>query len=136
MPTSASVDPVFLRRLAKLPGSDERNLATELVQSFVDQMPHILTQLRAHARDGEWKSLSRQAHSLRGLALLLGATPLAELARLLEQDAHEGVTRGAATAIDLIDDAWTSTRPVLLAVSAEVADERPTPPRRPDAERS
>lgn len=135
MSDASVVDPAFLRRLAKLPGVDEGNLATELVHSFVGRMPQILEQLRAHAREGDWAALSRQAHSLRGSALLLGATPLAELARSLEQDAREGGTSGgSAAAIEAIDTAWASTRPALLAVSGELAAERPTPPHRHDAE--
>lgn len=75
------IDVAVWRDLQDTAGAD---FAADLAQTFIDEAPAMLAQMRdSHAqRDAE--TLRRTAHALKANALTFGAAPLAALARTLE----------------------------------------------------
>jgi PAS domain S-box-containing protein len=115
------VDPTLLRRLAQLPGSHGRDLATELVESFAARVPSVLEELRVLGAAGDAAGVARTAHSLRGSALQLGAGPYAELARRLETAAQDDDLSDYAAAVAALSAEWPAVAAALRAVCATTA---------------
>ena len=102
MNPTAKIDPTTFADLQAATGDD---FVVELVQTFSEETPALLTELRrAHgARAAE--RFRRAAHSLKGNASTFGATRLAELARTLEIG---GISEGPAelNALDALDNEY------------------------------
>jgi HPt (histidine-containing phosphotransfer) domain-containing protein len=119
---TALVDVRMLTRLAALPGADGRNLATELVDSYLAQVPPNLEQIAA-ALAGEDLSLAhRGAHMLRGSALMLGANAFAERLQDLELKAEHGERAAATLALETVVAEWPATATALSAATAAGRD--------------
>ncbi|TNF62742.1 MAG: Hpt domain-containing protein [Rhodobacteraceae bacterium] len=90
--TAASVDMAVLADLQDSMGED---FAAELLETFLQEAPGMISDLKAAAAAGEADDLRRAAHSIKSNAALFGAGPLADIARQIEIDGlHEGaVTR-------------------------------------------
>jgi two-component system, sensor histidine kinase len=127
-PGDGQVDPMVLRRLSQLPGSDDRDLATELVESFAARVPSVLDELRAFGLAGDSAGVARTAHSLRGAALQLGAGPFAELARRLEAAAQVGDLDDYDSAVALMASEWPIVAAALRAACGPRATPRPSTP--------
>jgi two-component system, sensor histidine kinase len=122
------VDEDILKRLARLPGNDAQDLATELVESFAGRMPSVLDQMRAGIDAGDAREVARAAHSLRGAALQLGAGPLAALAGRLEAAAQAGVREGQVDLLDTLETEWPMTDAALRAACAHAVTPPSAPP--------
>jgi HPt (histidine-containing phosphotransfer) domain-containing protein len=122
------VDPTILQRLALLPGSEGRDLATELVDSFSGRMPESLAELHELSARGDRTALARAAHSLRGAALQLGAGPFAALALQLESTAQTGNEVDIRRAVTALDADWPDTAAALRAACAPTVTPAAPPP--------
>ncbi len=97
------IDAEALRCLWELPGETQTDLLGELIEIFAAHTPEAISCLRDHAAAGVMREAERLAHSLKGSALTLGATGIAELARTIESLAGEGRTAEIPPLIDRID---------------------------------
>lgn len=79
--TESPIDRSAFAELQDAMGSD---FVEELVTTFLDEAPGILTELKRAAEMGEQNTLRRAAHSLKTNANIFGAHELAELARQME----------------------------------------------------
>ena len=97
------IDEHALRVLWELPGETQTDLLGELIEMFAAHTPETISSLRDRAAAGIRGEAERLAHSLKGSALTLGATGMAELARTIENLAREGRTAEIPPFIDRID---------------------------------
>jgi len=122
------IDPSYVARLARLPGAGGQDLASELLGRFAASLPATFAQLRALADAGDSATLMRDAHSMRGTALLLGASDFAERADRLECDARAANVASAHAHVDTLAAEWPATHAALLAACAAASVTRPSGP--------
>ena len=106
--TDAPLDPSVLAELIEAMGDD---FASELVETFLDEAPGMIAELKAALSGGDAEGYRRAAHSMKSNANTFGATALAEQARDMELgalpapsesgdiDALEAALAEAATAL-------------------------------------
>jgi histidine phosphotransfer protein HptB len=71
----------------------------ELVQTFLEEAPVMLQELRDALATGDTDSFRRAAHSLKSNSLTFGALPLGALARELELEGPDTKTPAALDAL-------------------------------------
>ncbi len=76
----------------------DRDLLREVAQVFLDQYPSWLDDVRAALTAQDGKALQRAAHSLKGAAGAMGASPVFTAALRLEKIGRDGALEGAADA--------------------------------------
>jgi len=76
------IDTSVFRELCESAGAD---FARELIDTFAEEAPGLVAELRAAHSAGDAESFRRTAHSLKSNALTFGASGLAQHARALEQ---------------------------------------------------
>ena len=79
--TQALIDPHTFDELQANAGAD---FVIELVDTFAEEAPDLLTELRSALAAGAAERFRRAAHSLKSNSSTFGATELADLARALE----------------------------------------------------
>ena len=79
--TQALIDPHTFDELQANAGAD---FVIELVDTFDEEAPDLLTELRSALAAGAAERFRRAAHSLKSNSSTFGATGLADLARALE----------------------------------------------------
>ena len=79
--TQALIDPHTFDELQANAGAD---FVIELVDTFAEEAPGLLTELRSALAAGAAERFRRAAHSLKSNSSTFGATGLADLARALE----------------------------------------------------
>jgi HPt (histidine-containing phosphotransfer) domain-containing protein len=77
----ATIDPEVFAALQEDAGAE---FVRELVQTFLEEAPLMLEDLRRSLADGDADGFRRAAHSLKSNGLTFGATRLGALARELE----------------------------------------------------
>jgi len=77
-----TIDQATFTELQEAAGSD---FVQELVQTFLEEAPVMLQELREALAAGDADAFRRAAHSLKSNSLTFGALPLGALARELEQ---------------------------------------------------
>jgi HPt (histidine-containing phosphotransfer) domain-containing protein len=108
IPASA-VEPWILGRLQGLTGDAGGPLIDELLDMFEREAPAALTALADAAGRGESARLEREAHTLKGFALTVGASGMAALCARLEALAKGTAGGSASAAIDELRAAYPST---------------------------
>ena len=76
-------------------------LRRELTQMFIAEVPAAITRIRGLFQRGEISAMGREAHSLKGSSLALGARSMAEVCKALQEKGEAGETGSAA---DLIEE--------------------------------
>ena len=106
------IDPAVLSDLQAAAGYD---FVVELVQTFGEEAPALLTELRHAQRSGATDRFRRAAHSLKSNSNTFGATRLAELARTLELG---GMPAGTVE-LDALDAKYAGTIAALKTLASE-----------------
>ncbi len=120
------VDREVLGRLAGVPGEQGGDLIGELIDLFTSRAPGVAQIMRDEARQGRLDRVLREAHGLKGTALTLGATVVAERCRAIETEAREGraeripelVSEFDRAALDVLPQLRTARRWILDADAA------------------
>ena len=112
--TDSPIDHEIFMELKDATGED---FAAELVNTFLDEAPGMISELKAAAGAADADRYRRAAHSIKSNANTFGATALAELARkvelgkppvagdLTDANALEAALNSAAAALrSLVDD--------------------------------
>jgi HPt (histidine-containing phosphotransfer) domain-containing protein len=105
------LDPGAARALSEMLGGD-REAVTELVDTFLDDAPKRLAELR----QGDAALAGRAAHTLKSNALTFGAIDLASLCRRLEEAARAGALHGQRDTIGQVEAEWPRVRDALVAL--------------------
>ena len=109
------VDRAVLGRLSGVPGEQGGDLMGELIEHFAQRVGGVVLALRDEARQGRLDRVLREAHSLKGLALTLGAVVVADRCRNLETEARDGHADRIPELADLFERAWLDALPQLRA---------------------
>ena len=105
--TDAQIDPALLSELKATTGAE---FAAELLDTFLEEVPAMLAELRAARAEGSADRFRRAAHSLKSNASTFGAVRLAAMARNFElaglgTDASQDIAAIAAIEAELSDAA-------------------------------
>ncbi len=103
--------------LANLDDPEDPAFLVELTEIFLADSPPRLDALCDAQRVGEWELAKRAAHALRGSAVNLGALPLAELCRRVEEAAPAGEGDLAAM-VDAIEREYARAAATLRIAAA------------------
>lgn len=104
------IDHATLNELRDTVGAE---FVIELVDTFLEEAPAMIAELRATLAAGEAEAFRRAAHSLKTNANTFGAQVLGAEALALEQ----GGLPGDAAALDALDSLYTQTAAALQAAS-------------------
>ncbi|MBF0524319.1 MAG: PAS domain S-box protein [Deltaproteobacteria bacterium] len=80
---------------------DDLSFLREIIKLFLYNFPNKIAEIKTAAGSHDAHSLMAAAHSLKGMCLNMGATPLAEVARRLE---HQGRTAQLDETLQAIED--------------------------------
>jgi PAS domain S-box-containing protein len=105
--------------LARVGGDPE--LLRSLTEVFFDSYPAQLEQIRAAISRDDAPAVYRLAHTLVGAVGIFGARPAVEAASRLEAMGREGRLTGAEEAWKRLEAAVARLKPILSAMTAEVA---------------
>jgi signal transduction histidine kinase/CheY-like chemotaxis protein/HPt (histidine-containing phosphotransfer) domain-containing protein len=103
------IDRTQLQSLRDVGGPDPDSFIHELVLAFVDEGGDELNQIRAAAETTDPSALLMAAHRLKGSALNLGCTAVAEAAGALEALGRSGTVTGSGPLLDRLSDAFQRT---------------------------
>ena len=105
---------IALAAFEELQATAGEDFAKELIGTFLEEAPAMLTELRAALAAGDGESFRRAAHSLKSNSQTFGAQTLAAMARTLELG---GLPPGSA-ALDALAQEYTRA----AAALAELRD--------------
>ncbi len=80
----------------------DRQLLCELIEFFENDGPALLTVARESLAAGDYVSLERAAHSLKGLAATFEALPAAAAAGVIEEAAREQRAKALPALVELL----------------------------------
>jgi len=88
----------------------DRDLLNTVVQTFFDQVPHVVQTLRQGLQGGDWDTVARLAHNLKGSGGTIAALPVRATAIELEQAAQEGDAERASALVDTLENQLSALR--------------------------
>ena len=91
--SNATIDSAIFAELQDTAGAD---FVKELLQTFFEEAPVMLSELREALEAGNAEAFRRAAHSLKSNSLTFGALALAAIARDLELDGLGGAPKADA----------------------------------------
>lgn len=94
-------DPAAIEKLRAVAGDQGTSFVAEMAQLFLDEATKSLADLKKGFDQGEWKQVTRIAHSLKSSSATLGLMRLSVACRALELDTRSGASSpgtGALTA--------------------------------------
>ena len=94
-----TIDGATFRELQETAGAE---FVTELVDTFLEEAPQMVKELRAALAAGEADKFRRAAHSLKSNSNTFGATRLGEMARELELKGLDAARAGGAEVLDAL----------------------------------
>ena len=93
----ATIDPATFAELGDMAGAE---FVTELVDTFLEEAPRMLADLRTAQATRDAESFRRAAHSLKSNSFTFGAMQLGEAAKTLERVGLEATPPDALDALD------------------------------------
>jgi HPt (histidine-containing phosphotransfer) domain-containing protein len=108
--TADAIDIAVFRQLQDTAGAD---FVVELVDTFLDEAPAMLAELRSARLAADAERFRRAAHSLKSNSMTFGATTLGGLARALELQGLDADPARDAQAIAAIDAAYAGAAAAL-----------------------
>ena len=108
--TPDAIDIAVFRELQDTAGAD---FVAELVDTFLDEAPAMLAELRGARANADAERFRRAAHSLKSNGMTFGATALGSLARTLELRGLDADPAADAAAIAAIEVAYADAAAAL-----------------------
>jgi PAS domain S-box-containing protein len=113
------LDPATMRNLREMVGGDAEFLR-ELIHTFLQDTPRMLSDMRQALADGDAAVLRRAAHSLKSNSAEFGAKTLSGLCRELEAIGKSGALEGADAKLTLAEAAYEQVKQALeIAAGSE-----------------
>jgi CheY-like chemotaxis protein/HPt (histidine-containing phosphotransfer) domain-containing protein len=116
-PSPPVLDPAALKKLGETVG-DARFFA-ELIESFLTDMPHLLTIMRQNLDQGDAGGVHTTAHTLKSESADFGAMTLSGLCKELEMMGKAGTLEGAAELVAQVEAEYARVKEALQVVHAE-----------------
>lgn len=85
-------DPVAIEKLRAVAGDQGTTFVAEMAQLFLQESANALEDLKRNRDQGEWKQVTRIAHSLKSSSATLGLMRLSAACRSLELDTKSGAS--------------------------------------------
>jgi HPt (histidine-containing phosphotransfer) domain-containing protein len=86
----AAIDPAALGAFASELGGTAAEVVAEIVETYLQDTPELIRQMRDAVRAGDASALDRAAHTLKSSSATVGAVPLAARCRAIEEQARGG----------------------------------------------
>jgi CheY-like chemotaxis protein len=115
---ASPLDPRVLDELLAMLGGEFSSLG-KLIDSFLEDAPHLLVQLRGYVEGGEAAGVRRIAHSLKSNGADFGAARFSNLCKELEQIGKAGELDGAASLLEQIEAEYRAVEAALSEVRSE-----------------
>jgi signal transduction histidine kinase/DNA-binding response OmpR family regulator/HPt (histidine-containing phosphotransfer) domain-containing protein len=115
---ATALDPAALRNLLSVVGGEFTYLE-ELIDSFLEDAPQLLTDLERFVEAGDALGASQMAHSLKSNGADFGATAFADLCKELETKGRTGSLEGAAELMARIGAEYEHVAAALASVRHE-----------------
>jgi len=101
------IDPAIFDELKQMSGADFIN---ELIDTFLEDAPNIIDELKSALKANSADSFRRAAHSLKSNAATFGASQLAALAKELEMLGKENKINETGDRLRALEEAYESVR--------------------------
>ena len=108
-----TIDRVTFDALRDTTGAE---FVVELVQTFVDEAPGVLAEMRRARQAGDAEAFRRNAHSLKSNARTFGAPALAAMARDLETGGLERAAAAGGAPLDALEAEYARVAAALKAL--------------------
>ena len=105
------LDPKVLENIREM--DPDGSVLIEIFQMYLDELPQHVQALKDSAAAGDGAAMARVAHALKSASFNIGAKPVAELCKRLEQQGRAGNTTGAADMVAAILAMLDLLQPVL-----------------------
>lgn len=109
------IDQAIFDELKQMSGADFIN---ELIDTFLEDAPKIIEEIRSALSSNNADSFRRAAHSLKSNAATFGASQLAALAKELEMLGKENKINEAGDRLKALEEAYTSVRDELKGLKS------------------
>ncbi|MCP4403090.1 MAG: response regulator, partial [bacterium] len=109
----AVLDPQAMENLRHSFGDDFSSVLPELIASFLESAPALLSELRQAGRQGDPDTMGRKAHTLKSSSALLGAATFSALCREVENIVNAGRVEGITEQIAQIDAEYEKVKAAL-----------------------
>jgi CheY-like chemotaxis protein/HPt (histidine-containing phosphotransfer) domain-containing protein len=113
-----SLEAGAVKDLRELGGAE---FLVEVIDTFLDDAPALISTLRASNERGDAEELRRTAHSLKSNGQTFGAKQFADLCRELEERAKQGKLDGTSELVDRIDHEYVALENALVALRPKAA---------------
>jgi HPt (histidine-containing phosphotransfer) domain-containing protein len=97
----------------------DARIFVELIESFLTDMPQLLTTMRQSLEQGDASGIHTTAHSLKSESADFGAMTLSGLCKELEMMGKAGTLEGAADLVAQVEVEYKRVKEALEAVYAE-----------------
>jgi CheY-like chemotaxis protein/HPt (histidine-containing phosphotransfer) domain-containing protein len=119
-PTPMTESIIDRATLAELAANTDAAFVRELVDTYLDDSPRLLDDMRQALRDDNATLLARSAHSLKSNSASVGALGLSALAKELELAGKAGQLDGAQEQVERLARTYTDMAAALKAWQSEV----------------
>jgi len=111
-------DPAAIEKLRAVAGDQGEAFVKEMAALFLEETAKSLTELTKARDQGEWRMVSRTAHSLKSSAATLGFLRLSAACKALELDTKaEKETPRSRALIDSVLEQFEASKPTLKTLS-------------------
>ena len=93
----------------------------EIINIFIQQVPEFISNMNKFLEDGNYESLSREAHTAKSSALIFNLEETAEILKTIEITASENNTDNLPALINKADTGLTAACRELTAYIEEIA---------------
>ena len=102
---------------------NDEELARAIIETFLEDLPAQIKQLKEAVTTGEAQSVERQAHKIKGASANLGGEALRALASAIEQAGKAGDMALIASRMAELDDRFDA---LMRALKNEISAQRKT----------
>ncbi len=110
------IDMIALEELRAKMGADAPELMADLIQTFLQDTPKLLTDMQQALKIGDLDGLYRAAHSLKASSATFGAGAITDQCETLEELGSAGVMDGAAEALACLENQYEDVKVVLESI--------------------
>ena len=95
-----AVDPAILSSFATSIGGGAESIVAEIIETFLQDTPELITQMRGAVAGGDPLMLDRAAHTLKSSSATVGALVLSTRCTEIEEQARRGGAANLGIAVD------------------------------------
>ena len=106
--------PVFDKKVMMARFMNDEELATKVVQVFLEDLPRQLDRLQKHLDSGDADTACRIIHSIKGASVNVEGNELATIAAAAEEDARKGILGAVQGHMPAMDLAYHKLRQALI----------------------